>query len=96
MSEDNKTTKFSEEELKALKELQTNYLSLQNKFGQIHMAKLNLQKQFDDLNKLHEANEQDFLKLQESETKLIESLTEKYGKGTLNPSSGEFTPSTSK
>ena len=62
MSGETTKTKFGEEDLKSLKELQSNYLSLQNKFGQIHMAKLNLQKQFDDLNKLEESNQNDFVK----------------------------------
>ena len=46
MSEE-KQIKFKQEDLQSLKDLQTNYLSLQTQFGQLHMAKLNLKKQFD-------------------------------------------------
>ena len=92
MSEE-KQIKFKQEDLQSLKDLQTNYLSLQTQFGQLHMAKLNLKKQFDDLGRVEEETRQKFEEVQKEEANLIETLTEKYGKGQLDPATGVFTPS---
>ena len=91
MSEE-KQIKFKQEDLQSLKDLQTNYLSLQTQFGQLHMAKLNLKKQFDDLGRVEEETRQKFEEVQKEEANLIETLTEKYGKGQLDPATGVFTP----
>ena len=87
-----KQIKFKQEDLQSLKDLQTNYLSLQTQFGQLHMAKLNLKKQFDDLGRVEEETRQKFEEVQKEEANLIETLTEKYGKGQLDPATGVFTP----
>lgn len=92
MSEENKQITFKEEDLKSLKDLQTNYLSLQTQFGQLHMAKINIKKQYDDLQRIEEETQKKFEGLQKDETDLIETLTEKYGKGQLDPATGVFTP----
>ena len=91
MSEE-KQIKFKQEDLQSLKDLQTNYLSLQTQFGQLHMAKLNLKKQFDDLGRVEEETRQKFEEVQKEEANLIAPLTEKYGKGQLDPATGVFTP----
>ena len=91
MSEE-KQIKFKQEDLQSLKDLQTNYLSLQTQIGQLHMAKLNLKKQFDDLGRVEEETRQKFEEVQKEEADLIETLTEKYGKGQLDPATGVFTP----
>ena len=72
MSEE-KQIKFKQEDLQSLKDLQTNYLSLQTQFGQLHMAKLNLKKQFDDLGRVEEETRQKFEEVQKEEANLIES-----------------------
>tara|TARA_B100000073_G_scaffold247658_1_gene207975 strand:+ start:72 stop:374 length:303 start_codon:yes stop_codon:yes gene_type:complete len=92
MSEKNETIKFKEEDLKSLKDLQTNYLSLQTQFGQLHMAKINLKKQYDDLQRIEEETQKRFEEVQKEENDLIETLTGKYGKGQLDPATGVFTP----
>ena len=73
MSEE-KQIKFKQEDLQSLKDLQTNYLSLQTQFGQLHMAKLNLKKQFDDLGRVEEETRQKFEEVQKEEANLIETL----------------------
>jgi len=87
-----KEIKFKDEDLKSLKDLQTNYLSLQTQFGQLHMAKINIKKQYDDLNRIEDETKKKFEDLQNDETTLIETLTKSYGKGQLDPSTGVFTP----
>ncbi len=88
--------KFSEEELKSLVELQKEYLDVQSNFGQLAIAKLNLQKQANELNKLEGEYKDEFLVIQEKEKQIVEEFTKKYGEGTLDPKSGVFTPIESK
>ena len=37
-----------------------------------------------------------FTEIQQEEQELIQSLNDKYGEGTLNPQTGEFTPNKTK
>ena len=85
--------KFTEKELQSLQELSTKSNGITNRFGQLAIAKINLEKQSEAVEeeefKLHE--ELEALKKQEQET--LQSITEKYGPGTLDPTTGVFTPS---
>ena len=89
-------TKFSEDEMKSLKSLQTNYLDIQDKFGQLAIARLNLQTQAKQLTTLEEQYKKDFVECQEKEKDLVDKLTEKYGQGTLDPKTGIFIPTKTK
>jgi len=85
--------KFTEQELQSLQELSTKSNGITNRFGQLAIAKINLEKQSEAVEeeefKLHE--ELETLKKEEQET--LQSITEKYGPGTLDPTTGVFTPS---
>ena len=84
--------KFTEEELTQVQNIQRSYTSLQTQFGQLHMAKINLKKQYDDLQRIEEETQKRFEEVQKEENDLIETLTGKYGKGQLDPATGVFTP----
>ena len=77
--------KFTPEEVQELQNLQSQITQLTLSFGQLSLSKIKLE-------------EQDaFLKsqlniLEEKETNLAKSLSDKYGKGSLNIETGEFTP----
>ena len=77
--------KFSEEELKKITEVQTTYQQITMTFGSLKIQKLNIDKQELSLKEaLDEART--------NENDLAKELTEKYGKGSLDISTGEFTP----
>jgi len=78
--------KFEEEELNQLATLQNKTNQVVNAFGQLKIAELRLENQLENLK-----NELDSLR--KEETNLADTLTKKYGKGTLNAETGEFTPS---
>jgi len=80
--------KFSEEELKQVKNIQTSYANVQNQFGQLKMAQLRLDEQEVDL-------ELNVKSIQDEEKKFLDSTTEKYGQGSLNQETGVFTPTKS-
>tara|TARA_Y100001972_G_scaffold85690_1_gene104877 strand:- start:34 stop:333 length:300 start_codon:yes stop_codon:yes gene_type:complete len=85
--------KFTEKELQSLQELSTKSNEITNRFGQLAIAKINLEKQSEAVEeeefKLHEELEN--LKKEEQET--LKSITDKYGPGSLDPQTGVFTPS---
>ena len=80
--------KFSDDELKSISEIRTAYAEITNRFGQIELTKYNLQKQV-------EQAEIDFESVKVKEQEILQSITKKYGPGTLDPNTGVFTPSKS-
>ena len=77
--------KFTEEELKSLGDLQQAYQRITNSYGQIALAKHNLEEQ-------EAAVKSEFENTRQQEQKLLNSITEKYGPCQLNPQTGVFTP----
>ena len=88
-----KEIKFTEDELKSVGDLQVKYNNVTNKFGQLAIAKLNLEKQSEVLEeeefKVHEELES----ARKEEQEVLTGITEKYGPGSLDPQTGIFTPS---
>lgn len=77
--------KFTEEELKSLTDLQTKSQNATLQFGQLYLAKIRLDEQETAL-KTYVKN------LEEEEAKLAKDFSDKYGKGSINIETGEFTP----
>ena len=77
--------KFTKEELDQLQDLQTEINQLTAQFGSLQISKIRIEKNEATLKK-------QFSIIEEKEKKLAKILTEKYGKGSLNPETGEFTP----
>lgn len=84
-------TKFSEEELKEIKNIQDEYYKTQNQFGQIAVSKIRLEEQTKALENLNEETKEAFLKVQTNEREFLDGITKKYGEGSLNPETGVFT-----
>jgi hypothetical protein len=53
---------------------------------------MNLERQFNSLEQSEEALEKAWDDNRQKESELVQSLTEKYGPGSLNPETGEYTP----
>ena len=77
--------KFTEEELNSIGELQTDYARINNAFGQIAVARYNLDLQED-------AVKNDLQETRQKEQDILNTITEKYGPGQLDPTTGVFTP----
>jgi len=78
--------KFTDEELKSIEGIRTQYTEITNRFGQITLTKYNLDQQEKQAHK-------DFEAIRAEEQKVLNGITEKYGPGTLDPNTGVFTPS---
>ncbi len=87
-----KEIKFTEEELQSLKDIQQEYLDIQQAFGSIAIQKINLQQQIDGLAKKEEEFAEKYKNNQSKEVEVGKELNEKYGAGNLDPETGIFTP----
>jgi hypothetical protein len=77
--------KFTEEELTTLKTIQSKSQEATLKCGQLYLSKLRLEAQEKFL--------QDQIKeLEQEEVQFAQQLTNKYGKGSIDIETGEFTP----
>ena len=85
-------TKFTDDELKSLQELQNSYQGKQLQFGQLRVQRLLVQQQLDAIDDTEAKLEVDYGEVQETERKLVADLNEKYGPGNLDPATGVFTP----
>ena len=84
--------KFTDEELKSLQELQNTYASISTQFGQVKVSRINLERQIENLDDAENQLEQSWEENRQTESDLVKSLNEKYGAGSLNPTTGEFIP----
>ena len=80
--------KFTEKELAQVQSIQNDYVSIQNQFGQLKLSQIRLDEREIQL-------EESLKSIQDNENKFLDSITEKYGQGTLNPETGVFIPSES-
>ena len=85
-------TKFSEEELENVKNIQEEYFKIQTSFGQLSVAKIKLEEQLSNLDKTEHELRGKFQDLQIQEKTFLDEITKKYGEGNLNPETGEFIP----
>tara|TARA_Y100001938_G_C7970856_1_gene369262 strand:- start:74 stop:403 length:330 start_codon:yes stop_codon:yes gene_type:complete len=86
--------KFTEEEMKTVKDLKDVYGRVQVSFGQAAIAKIKLEEEIDSLNNYVNGLRTEFVETQKKEEKFLVDVKEKYGDGELNPDTGIFTPFT--
>lgn len=84
--------KFTEEEMQSLAKLQSDYQQNIFALGQLELEKVDLEQQLEDLKNKREQVFDAWRKTQEEENKLLESLSQKYGDGSLNLKDGTFKP----
>mgnify|MGYP003154746588 FL=1 len=77
--------KFSQEELEKINEIKSNYDAITLRMGQLHFELDSLNKEKNDLEVAFDEN-------RKSEVAFAQQLTQKYGKGSLDISTGIFTP----
>ena len=87
-----KEVKFTDEELSSLQELQNTYVSISTQFGQTKVSRINLERQMQNIDEVENQLEQNWEENRKTESELVKSLNEKYGAGSLNPTTGEFIP----
>ena len=73
------------QEIEKIKNLQLELNNLHSKFGQLYITKIKLEEEENNLRK-------DLSSIEKEEAKIAKSFTDKYGKGSLDIKTGEFTP----
>ena len=82
--------KFSKEEMETLEEIQKKYASIQLQLGQLGFTKIRLENEIKIVNENEGKLKSEFNKVQSEEKTFMDSLTSKYGEGTLDPKTGIF------
>ena len=85
-------TKFTQEEMDKIKEIQSSYVGVQQAFGQLEVNRIRLEQQLDATQQASSDLRKKFSDVQGDEQKFIEELNTKYGDGSLDLESGTFTP----
>ena len=83
--------KFTDDELKSLQDLQTNYQEKQVALGQLSVQRILVNQQMEVLAIRQEELETEYTAVQQEERDLVQGLNEKYGPGQLDPQTGIFT-----
>jgi hypothetical protein len=91
MSERN-NIKFTKEEMEILTSMREEYAKRISEFGQIYLEKIQLQQKADELMKIEKELQKKYTDLQDKEQQFLKDITEKYGEGSLNATTGEFSP----
>lgn len=86
------TVKFSDDEMKSLSELQDTYQQLTQRMGQLEAQRIVQVQGLDAIDSEKDGLKEQWVNNQQKERELVDSLNKKYGPGTLDPNSGEFTP----
>ena len=77
--------KFTKEELNSLKSFQLRMEEVIVRLGRVHLSKIKLNEQENML-------KDEIKKIEKEEQELAQTLTNKYGKGSLDIETGTFTP----
>jgi len=89
--EENVIKKLTDDEIKELKSIITQYTEIELKIGRMTIDKILLTKQLssidDDINKAKE----EYFSMVDKEKSFARMITEKYGKGSIDPETGLFT-----
>lgn len=89
MADDNK---FTDDELKQINTIADTYSQLQTELGNLGVQKILVDERIQAIQEREEAIRGEWKTNQTTEKELVKTLSEKYGEGTLDPKTGEFTP----
>ena len=67
-------TKFTEDELKSLQELQNTYASISTQFGQVKVSRINLERQLNSLDEAEDNFTTDWETNRQTENDLVKSI----------------------
>ena len=85
-------TKFTEEELTKITDLRDQTTRVTSELGQVQLQKLLISEELQQLEELSTNILVQFKNLRAEETEFVGKLNEKYGKGTVDITTGEFVP----
>lgn len=83
--------KVTEEEFKEIQTLRDSLFAILASTGELHLSKMLLEKQIDEVKLQIQDQEKKFEEFQQKERVLFEQLQQKYGAGSIDMETGEVT-----
>ena len=83
---------ITEVEMENLKEIMETYNQCSGAFGQVEVQKMSLNQQLVAVEEQRSSVEEEWKANQSKEARFSSKLTNKYGPGSINPQTGEYTP----
>ena len=87
-----KQIKFTKKEIESLENLRNAYAFIQNSLGNLEIQRLQTEQTLERIDNEKIRLEAQYVQEQANEANLISNLTEKYGMGNLDITTGKFTP----
>tara|TARA_Y100000817_G_scaffold109802_1_gene85887 strand:- start:2025 stop:2306 length:282 start_codon:yes stop_codon:yes gene_type:complete len=87
-----KQIKFTKKEIESLENLRNAYAFIQNSLGNLEIQRLQTEQTLERIDNEKILLETQYVQEQANEANLISNLTEKYGMGNLDITTGKFTP----
>ena len=87
-----KQVKFTKKEIESLENLRNAYAFIQNSLGNLEIQRLQTEQTLERIDNEKIRLETQYVQEQANEANLISKLTEKYGMGNLDITTGKFTP----
>ena len=87
-----KQVKFTKKEIESLENLRNAYAFIQNSLGNLEIQRLQTEQTLERIHNQKIRLETQYVQEQVNENNLISNLTEKYGMGNLDITTGKFTP----
>jgi|TARA_A100001015_G_scaffold312326_1_gene417311 hypothetical protein len=87
-----KQIKFTKKEIESLENLRNAYAFIQNSLGNLEIQRLQTEQTLERIHNEKIRLETQYVQEQANEANLISNLTEKYGMGNLDITTGKFTP----
>ena len=82
--------KFTQQELESLKNIQLSFQENIMSFGQLYLDKMTLDSKIKELSQVESNLRTNYEKIQKDEDEWLNSITTKYGEGSLNLKDGTF------
>lgn len=86
------TIKFTEQEMQSIAKLQSDYQQSIYALGQLDLEKTDLDQQLSQIKEQRDKVYENWKNIQNQENELLNSLSQKYGDGSLNLKDGTFKP----
>ena len=92
MAKKSKEVKFTKKEIDSLQQLRSDYANVELSLGKLEIARMQSEQQLDNIENNKLRLETQYTTLQRTESQIVSELTEKYGVGNLDITTGKFTP----
>ena len=92
MAKKSKEVKFTKKEINSLQQLRSDYANVEVSLGKLEIARMQSEQQSDNIQNNKLRLETQYATLQRTESQIVSELTEKYGVGNLDITTGKFTP----